>query len=268
MAINIYNLSGEIIYTYLELNESIDIDKLYNNLYEKFLYNFKLIFENNITLIKLPTQYLTIYDNYFVEIIKLNIERINNPKYNIKYYSIKDLLNDLKIYINDEYCILSQPELYIYIYTNININNIFNNTFSNTELLNLLYDDNLKILECDHKILIIKLLSPIVYGAIQILRNELDTYDIKQIINSYLISKSKCTKHKYKCIGKITEAYVSINKFNEKTYTFVINYDLNNIIRYFYLDSLYFIESCDKYNDYTIYFNNEINTAYDKLKII
>jgi len=40
-------------------------------------------------MIKLPTKYATVYDSNINEILKINIDRINNNKYNLKYITIK-----------------------------------------------------------------------------------------------------------------------------------------------------------------------------------
>jgi hypothetical protein len=256
--VNILNLSGEIIYTYKYIiNSQKELNK---RLKDTVLFNFKLVFNDiitdseyiNVTLIQLPTKYLRIYDTSFNEIIKLNIDMIKSPiKYGIyhKYKTINNLLNELKMYINDEYCILSQPELYIYCY--INTNYTLNKSFNDINLVNLLYDDDQKILDCDYKIIIINLSSPVIYGAIKIPDN------INNIKNYYLISK--CAMYKYKCIGPITDCYTETNNFYEITYVFIINNDLNNPIKYFKnIDQLFFINSFDKYNEFKSYFNNEI----------
>ena len=238
--INIINLNGEIIKTYIEFD--------YKILFEDFLFNFKLIYENkilskndniifqdnmNLTIVKLHTNYLIIYDISYNEILRINISRINNIDYNIKYNQVKDLLLELKSYINDEYCILSNPEVYIYSY--INFDNSLNNFFSNLNLLRLLYDDYDQILDQDYKLIIIKLHSPSFFGAIKYNNN------IENILNSYLIIK--CAKQKYECVGKITDFSITFNSLNEPSYAFTINNDPNNIIKFYSnIKSLYFFE--------------------------
>ena len=227
----IRDLSGTICaYIFLNENNKLIIDNeiylhgnnnllIYNILYEKFNYNFKLVYENrillinekiqldnssnelNINIIHLPTNYLTVYDENNKEIIKINVTRILND--NVKYKKIIDLLNDLKIYMNDEYCILSNPELYIYSY--INTDNSINFNFSNTNLKHLLYDLDFTILDINYTINVIKLLSPIYFDGT-------NNTNPNNVVNSYLISK--CTKKKYKFDGLITNYNIEINNSN------------------------------------------------------
>jgi hypothetical protein len=175
--INLIGMTGDIIKTYIE-HENIKIKNLYEKVYNDILYNFKLLIDNtilsihddivfkenvNITIIILPTNFLSVYaieDNNNKEILKFNITRISN---NYKCYKIKDFLNQLKMYITNEFCILSRPELYIYSY--ITYNNQLSNSFTEMDFINLLYDDYNVILDCNYKICIIELLSPIYFGA-------------------------------------------------------------------------------------------------------
>jgi len=259
--IDIININGEIILSYnnlLLINNKLLINKLYND----FICNFKLIYQNeilsfddnivftentNIILVKLPTNYLIVYHNDLNnEIFKHNLKRL----YNKNDKSIKSFLNDFKLYINDEYCFLSYPEIYIYSY--INNNNLIN-SFADNFLIYLLYDDFDKILDCDYKIIIIKLLSPIYFGAIK------KKHDDDTIKNSYLINKS--CKYKYNCIGKINEYNIEYNNFTEPIYTFVID---NLILRYMNIDSLYFFDTLDQYNEFKLYFDTEI-TKYTNM---
>lgn len=261
--VNIISFNGEMIKTYNETDSKI----LYEQLYKDFIFNFKLIYENkilsnndkiifqdNISLImvKLPTKYLIIYDFSYNEISRINIERINNINYNIKYNQVKDLLLELKSYINDEYCILSNPEVYLYSY--INFDNLLNNFFSNLNLLRLLYDDYDQILDQDYKLIIIKLHSPLFFGAIKYNNNN------ENIVNSYLIIK--CAKQKYKCIGKITNFSITFNSFNEPSFVFTINNDQTNIITFYSnIKSLYFFESSKKYYEFKTYIELEFEKA-------
>ena len=242
---------------------------IYNILYNKFNFNFNLVYKNrvllineniilddpqdelNIYIIYLPTNYLTVYNENNKEIIKINVTHIlnNNYIYNFKYRRIIHILNDLQIYMNDEYCILSNPELYIYSY--INTDNSISFDVSNTNLKYLLYDLDFTELDTNYTINVIKLLSPIYFEGTKNVTPE-------NIVNSYLISK--CAKKKYKFDGLITDYNIEINKFNEKIHIFTINN--NHIISYFQsIESLYFMPTLEKYEEYKTYFllNTEKN---------
>jgi hypothetical protein len=257
--INLIGISGNTIKTYID--ENLKIKKLYEKVCDDILHNFSLVIDNkilsihddiiitedvNITTVLLPTNFLVvsiIKDNYITEILKFNITRIINE------YKIIDFLNHLKMYINDDYCILSNPELYIYSY--INHNNEFINSFTELNFIHLLYDDFNKILDCNYKICIIELLSPIHFGAFH---KESTDLNFK---NLYLIIK--CCKQKYKFIGEILNYKCYYNKFNEPTFEFLINDTPNYDIKFFMsIKGLYFFDSYEKYNHYKNYFDKKI----------
>jgi hypothetical protein len=274
--ITIQLLSG-VINTYDEIynNKYKDNLNLHLKLFDDFIDNFKLVLNDKIlmiddkiifdeivtiTLVKLPTNFLTIYDLGLNELLKINIDRIKNFYHIIPTFRIKDIFNIMESFINEEHCILSYPELYIYSY--INIDNSITKNYCDRSIKYLLYDDFDNILDCNYSILIIELLSPKYFGGYN-----LTEYSPNNIINNYLIVK--CCKHKYECKGLVTNFYIEVNNFGETIYIFIINNDINNSIKYFmYINYLYFINSYDKFIEYKNYLDNEINKGYDTLKKI
>jgi hypothetical protein len=123
-----------------------------------------------------------------------------------------------------------------------------------SNFIRLLYDDYDELVCCNYNIIIIKLLSPKYFGAV---KKDPDNSTIK---NSYLIIQ--CAKQKYQLIGHITDFIIEYNKFNECTYIFIIKNDPTNTIKFYMsIKSLYFFDSFEKYNEYKIYFETQIENA-------
>jgi len=260
--INILTFGGDIIYSLEVIIDFIFINDIFLKLNDIILENYNLlngyiILENNskiilldidilnLTLVKLPTRYLYVYKQDQI-LKKININRMLN-------ITINDFYNQLKEYINEEYCLLSNPE--IYIYQHVCIDNSVSVYCKLHNLISLLYDDYNKVLDIDYKIIIINLLSPIYYGALKYITN---------CKNHYLICK--CTQLKYKCVGLITDYYIEKFKFNEH-HVFTINNDTTNLLRYEGIQSLYFMKTEEDYNKYKTYFETEINNGKEKINI-
>lgn len=285
--INIVEFTGDILLS-ITNNEFTNISNLYKLVEVNLIYNFKLVYLNEIlnndshiifdntidiyiNIVKLPTNFLTVY-LHGKEIIKININKLSNVFLSnrsddlcveknilsnkiIENFKIKDFMNEILYHINDfdNYCILSNPELFMYSY--INIDNTVNRFYGDKILEYLLHDDYDKIVDCNYNIYIIKLLLPTQYGAIKNITCHEES-NTNKWINSYLIAK--CSMQKYKFLGLITNYTIEINNFNETTHIFTINN--NNIVKYFLkIDSLYFFLNYKQYNEYKNYFDNEIS---------